>query len=72
MLLRENRRRYQDGNLLVVGNGLKGGTHGNFRFSVAHIAAHEPVHREGCLHILLDFLHRTKLVGRFLKGEGGF
>ncbi len=37
----------QNGDLLGVGDGFEGGAHGDFRFSVADVAAEQAVHGGG-------------------------
>ena len=69
MLLRQNRRRHQNGDLLVIGDRLESRTHGDFRLAIADIATDETVHRVGRLHVPFDFFHRAQLIGRFLEGE---
>ena len=42
----------------------------HFRFAVAHIAAQQPVHGPGLLHVVLDFLNAPQLVVRFRVVKG--
>ena len=72
MLQRKDGGRYQHGHLLAVGDCLEGGPHRKFRLAEAHVAAHEPVHRAAVLHIALDGLARSLLVGGVLEYEGRF
>ena len=55
--------------LFVVGSRLHGRTHGNLRFSEAHVATHQAVHWAAALHVGLDFLRDAQLVGRILIGK---
>ena len=55
---------------LPLSIGLEGGAHGQLGLAVADVAADEPVHRPGALHVALDLGERRQLVGRFLVGEG--
>lgn len=55
VLLRQDRRRDQDGNLLTGCDGLKNGSHGHFRLAEADIAADQTVHGRRFFHAVLDF-----------------
>lgn len=55
VLLRQDRRRYQDGNLLTGCDGLKNSPHGHFRLAEADIPADQAVHRRRFFHAVLDF-----------------
>jgi hypothetical protein len=70
VLLGEDRRRTEDERLLPVQRGCERGAHGNLGLAEADVAAHEAVHRAGCLEILLDRLDRLQLVVRLAVGEG--
>jgi len=61
---RENR------DLFVVNNSFEGGTHGNFRFAVADVAAEQAVHGLGAFHVVLDVADGGDLVGGLLELEG--
>ncbi len=65
VLVRENRRRGEHGDLLAVQNGLERGAHRDLRLSVADVAAEEPVHGNGPLHVALHVRDRLGLVGGF-------
>ena len=69
MLKRQHRRRRQHRHLLAVRHGLERRAHGHFRLAVAHVAAKQPVHRLGALHIALDVRDGRVLVGRLLEFE---
>ncbi len=69
MLLGEDRRRREDGDLLAVHHGLERRAQRNLRFAVAHVAAEQAIHRQVALHVALDLLRGLKLVGRFVVGE---
>ncbi|MMZ61677.1 hypothetical protein D1872_238400 [compost metagenome] len=47
MLLRQNRRRHQHGHLFALDGRLERGPDRDFRFSVAYVAAQQPIHRPG-------------------------
>ncbi len=49
--------------MLAVGNRLKGAADGNLRFSEAHIATNQPVHRHFTLHVLFHRLGSRHLIG---------
>ena len=70
MLERQNRCGRQDGDLLAVHRGLEGGAHRHFRLAVADVAAEEPIHWGGRLHVGLDIRHGRLLVGCQLVLEG--
>ena len=69
MLKRQNRSRRQHRYLFIVSEGLECGSHSDFGFAKADIAADESIHRSGRFHILLDFSNRLALVfgGRVLE-----
>ena len=46
VLLHEQRRRHQDGDLLAVLHRLERGPHGDLGLAVADVAADQPVHRD--------------------------
>ena len=69
MLVCQDRRGDEDGDLLAVGGSLEGGTHGYLRLSEADIPAEEAVHRIGALHIGLHSGDGGGLVGGVLEGE---
>ena len=61
--------RDEDGNLLAVLDGLKRRPHRDLRLAVADVAADQPVHRDGLLHVALDLVDGGELVGRLHVGE---
>ena len=69
VLVCQDRRRDEDGDLLAVGGSLEGGTHGYLRLSEADIPTEETVHRVGALHIGLHSGDGSSLVGGVLEGE---
>ena len=69
MLLGEQRRRRQDGDLLAAGDGDEGGAQCHLRLAEADVAADEPVHRPRRDHVLDDGMDGGMLVGRFLEAE---
>ena len=69
MLERKDGGGHKHGYLLAVGGGLEGGAYGKFSLAEAYVAADEPVHRAGVLHIVLDGLARGLLIGGILKYE---
>ena len=70
VLLHEQRRRHQDGDLLAVLDGLERRAHRDLGLAVADVAADQPVHRHGPAHVGLDLLDRGQLVGGLVEGEG--
>ena len=70
MLMREQRRRDQDGDLAILFDGFECRAHRHFGFSVSHISADEAVHRLRRFHVALDVLDGPDLIGRFLVLEG--
>ena len=54
VLLGEDRRRHEDGDLLAVVDRLERGADGQLGLAVADVAADEAVHRPGLLHVALD------------------
>ena len=69
VLLGEDGRWHQYGDLFVVADGLEGGAHGNFGLAITDVAADEAVHRMRRFHIGFDLFHRAQLVGCFLERE---
>ncbi len=64
VLLGEDGRRHQHRHLRAVGDGLERRAHRDLRLPVAHVAAHQAVHRLRPLHVELDLSERGELVGR--------
>ena len=69
MLLGQDRGRNQIHHLLSFLYRLKSCPDGDFRLTIAHIPADQPVHDLGAFHILFGGLNGRKLVFRFLKRE---
>ncbi len=70
VLLHEQRRRHQHGDLLAVLDRLERRPHRDLGLAVADVAADEPVHRDDPPHVGLDLVDRAQLVGRLLEREG--
>ena len=64
VLGREQRRRCEHGDLLAVLDRLERGTDRDLGLAEADVAAQQPVHRVGELHVALDVVDRRALVGR--------
>ncbi|OLN24802.1 hypothetical protein DVDV_3911 [Desulfovibrio sp. DV] len=71
VLFGQHGRRTQHGHLLAVEHGPEGGAKGHFGLAKAHIAADQPVHGFGPLHVGQDFGNGPLLIRRLLKAEGG-
>ena len=69
MLLRENRRWYENRNLLAVHRRLVRRANRNFSLAKANVAANQPVHWRFAFHIRLDIFDGFNLVGRLLVGK---
>ena len=69
MLLREQGRGYEHGNLFAVLHRLERGTYGDFGFTEAHVAGDEAVHGDFFLHVLLYLVDGGELVGSLVVGE---
>ncbi len=72
MLLRQDRRRRQDRDLLAALDGEKCRAHGDFGFAVADIAAHQAVHRLAALHARQGVVDGALLIRRLFELEGRF
>ena len=59
----QHRGGHEHGGLLAVGSGLEGGTHGNLGLAESHVTADEAVHGFVALHVGLDGLCGSQLVG---------
>ena len=70
VLLHEQRRRHQDGDLLAVLDRLERRPDRDLGLAVADVAADQPVHRDGPPHVGLDLLDRGQLVGGLVEREG--
>ena len=71
MLLRQNGRRRQHGNLLAAFDGEKRRAHGHFGLAVADIAANQSIHRLLALHAGEGFVDGALLVRGFFILESG-
>ncbi len=69
-LLAQDRRGQHDGDLFAVEDGLHGGAQGHLGLAKADVAANEPVHRLGPLHVALGLVDGGELVRRFAEGKG--
>ncbi len=58
VLKAQHRRWRQHSHLLAVLHRFEGRTHSHFCFSVAHVAAQQPVHRRRRFHVVLDSQNR--------------
>ena len=70
VLLDEQRRRHEHGDLLAVLHRLERRPHRDLGLAVADVAADQAVHRDGPLHVGLDLVDGAQLVGRLDVGEG--
>src|SRR5450756_1185136 len=70
VLLREQRRRHEYGNLLAVHHRLERRPDGDLGLAVADVSADHPVHRDRRLHVGLDFVDGLQLVDRLDVREG--
>ena len=70
MLLRQQCRRHQHRHLLAVAGGDECGAQCDLGLAKADIAANEPVHHPGALHIGKHGGNGRLLIGRFLEWEG--
>ena len=69
MLLGENRRRNEHGDLPLRLHRLERGAHGDLGLAVADVADEQAVHRPRFLHVALYVGRRLALVGRVLEEE---
>ncbi len=69
VLVGENRRRDENGDLPTRLHGLERGAHRDLRLAVAHVADEQPVHRPRGLHVGLHLHRRGPLVRRVLEEE---
>ena len=70
VLLDEQGRRDEHGDLLAVLDGLERCPDGDLGLAVADVAADEPVHGDRPLHVGLDLVDAAQLVGGLDVGEG--
>ena len=69
VLLRQNRGRNENCDLLGIHHGLHRGAQGDLGFAEAHVAAEQPIHRRGRLHIALDLRDTAELIVRLDVGK---
>ena len=62
---------HQNGHLLPVIDCLERGPNGHFGLTETYITTDKPVHRALALHIFLDVLGGTGLIGRVFVNKGG-
>ena len=62
VLLRQHGGGHQQRHLLAVQDTLHGGAEGHLRLTVAHVAAEQPIHGHGFLHIGLDLPDGGQLI----------
>ena len=72
MLLRQNCRRHQDGDLFACRDRFEDSPHGDFRLAKADIAADQAVHGRRLFHTGLDVADGFQLIFRFFIGKGFF
>src|SRR5262245_57914548 len=72
MLLRQNRRRRQHGNLLAALDGKKSRSHRYFGLAVTDITADQAVHRFSALHARQGLIDGALLIGSFFELESRF
>ena len=72
MLLRENGRGHEDGDLFPLHDRFERGANGHFSFAVTDVAADQPVHRLGRFHVFFGRDDGPHLVGRFFVDETSF
>ena len=69
MLLRQDRRRHQESDLLGILHGFERRPQGDLRLAVADVAADQAVHDAAGFHVRFDGFDRAQLVFRFLVGK---
>ena len=72
MLLREQSRGNDDGNLLSILDRFECCAHRNFGLAVAHITTYQSIHGDGAFHVRLHFINGGKLVDGLVVGESVF
>ena len=72
VLLGEQGRGHEHGDLFTVLHGLECGAHGDLGFAEPHVAGDETVHGDFLLHVLLHLVDGGELVGGLVVGEGLF
>ena len=69
MLLREDRRRHEDGHLLAREHGEERGAHRDLGLAEADVAAHQAIHRPRAAEVAEHLLDRALLPRRLLERE---
>ncbi len=69
VLLRKHRGRDQHCHLPAVHHRLESGPQGHLGLPVAHVPSDQSVHRAGLLHVNLDLLQHSTLIGSLKVGE---
>ena len=69
VLLGQDRRRRQEGDLPAVHGGLERGPEGDLSLAVADVPRDQAIHGTGLLHVGLDLLDGAELMGRLLEAE---
>ncbi|CAB4670840.1 unannotated protein [freshwater metagenome] len=62
MLLHQQSSRDQNGDLFTILDRLKRSPHRDLSFTVTHVTANQPIHRNFALHINFDFVNTRELV----------
>src|SRR5690348_338391 len=69
VLVGENRRRDEHGDLTTRLHGLEGRAYGDLRLAVADVANEQAIHRPRALHVAFDLGRRGTLIGRVFEEE---
>jgi hypothetical protein len=72
MLLRENSRGNKHGDLASIHDSFECGANSDLRFAEPDVAADEPIHGFGALHVRFGFDDGFHLVGGFFVNERTF
>ena len=72
VLLCEQGRGYEHGNLFAVLYRLECGTYGDLGFAESHVTGDEAIHGDFSLHVFLHLVDGGELVGSLVVGEGFF
>ena len=72
MLLRQHRRGHQNRHLLPVHHTFERRANRHLRLAKSHVAANQPVHRLGPLHVRLGFRNGRHLIARLLVNKSAF
>ena len=71
MLLGQNRGWNKHSRLFPIHNRLEGGSHGDFRLSIPHVAADQPVHSPHFFHVHHHIFDSLELIFRLLVWKSG-